>query len=144
MKSKTKTTKKTAATTSKAKKTVVKAKEKAVATKKVASKTKGKLLKQTSSKKASSQDGVLDLSKQNLIEQFAQKKGDTGSPEVQVALATQKIYNLTSHLEQNPKDNHSRRGLLKIIAKRRRILQYLKGKDESRYTALIKNLSLKK
>lgn len=89
-------------------------------------------------------EGVLSVSKQNLIEKFAQKKGDTGSPEVQVALATQKIYNLTSHLDENPKDNHSRRGLLKIIAKRRRILHYLQGKDDERYIALVKNLGMKK
>ena len=83
-------------------------------------------------------------SKQEIIQQFALKEGDTGSPEVQVALLTQKITNLVVHLEQNPKDNHSRRGLLKVIAKRRRILNYLQTKDETRYKNLIKKLNLKK
>jgi small subunit ribosomal protein S15 len=82
--------------------------------------------------------------KQTLIEQFSQKKGDTGSPEVQVALLTQKITRLTSHLEENKKDNHSRRGLLKVIAKRRRIINYLKKLDEKRYKELLEKLNLKK
>lgn len=82
--------------------------------------------------------------KQAVIEKFAQKKGDTGSPEVQVALLTQKIGKLTLHLEINKKDNHSRRGLLKVIAKRRRILNYLQKLDEDRYKKLIKTLTLKK
>lgn len=82
--------------------------------------------------------------KQEIIKQFALREGDTGSPEVQVALLTQKINNLVAHLEQNPKDNHSRRGLLKVIAKRRRILNYLQTKDETRYKNLIKKLNLKK
>ena len=83
-------------------------------------------------------------SKQSIIESFAQKKGDTGSPEVQVALLTFKIQRLTNHLEGNKKDNHSRRGLLKVIAKRRRILNYLQKLDEKRYKVLIEKLGLKK
>lgn len=82
--------------------------------------------------------------KQKVIDTFAQKKGDTGSPEVQVALLTQKIMRLSSHLEENKKDNHSRRGLLKVISKRRRILNYLQKLDEKRYKALLKQLNLKK
>ncbi len=82
--------------------------------------------------------------KQKIIEKFAQRKGDTGSPEVQVALLTQKIDRLAEHLDINRKDNHSRRGLLKVIAKRRRILNYLQKLDEKRYKKLIKELSLKK
>lgn len=82
--------------------------------------------------------------KQKLIEMFAQKDGDTGSPEVQVALLTQKIVKLSSHLEENKKDNHSRRGLLKVIAKRRRILNYLNKLDEARYKVLADKLGLKK
>jgi len=82
--------------------------------------------------------------KQKVIEEFAQKPGDTGSPEVQVALLTQKINRLTSHLGENKKDDHSRRGLLKVIAKRRRILNYLLKLDEKRYKDLIKKLGLKK
>ena len=83
-------------------------------------------------------------SKQEIIEMFATKDGDTGSPEVQIALTTQKIYNLSQHLQENPKDNHSRRGLLKIIAKRRRILHYLQDKNDARYIDLIGKLGLKK
>lgn len=82
--------------------------------------------------------------KQQIIEQFSQHKGDTGSPEVQVALLTQKIERLSEHLGINKKDNHSRRGLLKVIAKRRRILNYLQKLDEKRYKKLIKELGLKK
>ena len=82
--------------------------------------------------------------KQEIIDLFAQKKGDTGSPEVQVALLTFKIQRLTNHLEGNKKDNHSRRGLLKVIAKRRRILNYLQKLDAKRYKVLIGKLSLKK
>jgi len=81
--------------------------------------------------------------KQQIIEQFAQKQGDTGSPEVQVALLTQKINKLTSHLGENKKDNHSRRGLLKVIAKRRRIINYLQKLDEKRYKTLLGQLELK-
>jgi small subunit ribosomal protein S15 len=82
--------------------------------------------------------------KQKIIEEFAQKPGDTGSPEVQVALLTQKINRLTNHLSENQKDDHSRRGLLKVIAKRRRILNYLLKLDKKRYQNLIKKLNLKK
>jgi small subunit ribosomal protein S15 len=87
---------------------------------------------------------ITPADKQNIINKFALKDGDTGSPEVQVAILTQKINNLVAHLEGNPKDNHSRRGLLKVVAKRRRILNYLKDKAEARYLELIKKLELKK
>lgn len=90
------------------------------------------------------QEELREKEKQEIIKLFALKEGDTGSPEVQVALLTQKIANLVAHLEQNPKDNHSRRGLLKVIAKRRRILNYLQTKDKERYENLIKKLDLKK
>jgi len=82
--------------------------------------------------------------KQKIIEKFAQHKGDTGSPEVQIALLTHKINKLTEHLEENKKDNHSRRGLLKTIAKRRRLLNYLQKLDKKRYQQLINELGLKK
>jgi len=82
--------------------------------------------------------------KQKIIEKFAQHKGDTGSPEVQIALLTYKIDKLTKHLEENKKDNHSRRGLLKTIAKRRRLLNYLQRLDNKRYQKLISELGLKK
>ncbi len=93
---------------------------------------------------AKSPEWIAGASKQDLIVEFATKGGDTGSPEVQVALATHKILNLTMHLEQNPKDNHSRRGLLKVISKRRRILNYLNEKDNARYKDLIKKVNLSK
>jgi small subunit ribosomal protein S15 len=82
--------------------------------------------------------------KQKIIDKFGQKKGDTGSPEVQAALLSHKIDKLTEHLNINKKDNHSRRGLLKVIAKRRRILNYLEKLDEKRYKKLIKEIGLKK
>lgn len=94
--------------------------------------------------KAATPKEITPADKQNIINQFALKDGDTGSPEVQVAILTQKINNLVAHLEGNPKDNHSRRGLLKVVAKRRRILNYLKDKAEARYQELIKKLELKK
>lgn len=93
-------------------------------------------------KKVSSK--VLPEDKELVIEKFAQRKGDTGSPEVQVALLTHKIQNLSGHLDINKKDNHSRRGLLKVIAKRRRILNYLQKLDEKRYKKLVAELGLKK
>lgn len=86
----------------------------------------------------------LSNDKQKVIEEFSQKKGDTGSPEVQVALLSYKIDRLTEHLDENKKDNHSRRGLLKVVAKRRRILNYLQKLDEKRYKKLTAKIGLKK
>ena len=83
-------------------------------------------------------------SKQQIIEQFATKKGDTGSPEVQVALLTEQIKNLTAHLKEHPHDVHSRRGLLSMVNKRRRLLQYLLKKEEDRYKTVIDKLGLSK
>ncbi len=71
-------------------------------------------------------------------------EGDTGSPEVQVALLSEQIARLTDHLKNHKKDNHSRRGLLQMVNKRRRLLSYLKSKDEDRYTALVEKLELSK
>ena len=82
--------------------------------------------------------------KQALIEDNAQNAGDTGSPEVQVAILTDRINNLTDHFKANHKDNHSRRGLLMMVNKRRSLLDYLKKKDEGRYQALIAKLGLRK
>jgi small subunit ribosomal protein S15 len=82
--------------------------------------------------------------KQEVIAENAQNKGDTGSPEVQVAILTERIRNLTEHFKSNHKDNHSRRGLLKMVNKRRSLLAYLKKKDLDRYNALIKKLGLRK
>lgn len=126
----------------KKKATAKKAPKKTTAKKSTAKKTSKKTAKETT--KSTKSVDVASLSKNDIIESFATKEGDTGSPEVQIALSSQKIANLTGHLKENPKDNHSRRGLLKIIAKRRRILHYLQDIDKARYTELIAKLGLKK
>ena len=82
--------------------------------------------------------------KQEIMTGFATKEGDTGSPEVQIALLTERIKELTGHLRSFPKDNHSRRGLLKLVGQRRRLLDYLKGKDSDRYAELIRRLGIRK
>lgn len=82
--------------------------------------------------------------KQEIIASNAQSSGDTGSPEVQVAILTERIRNLTDHFKTNHKDNHSRRGLLTMVNKRRSLLAYLKKKDVARYNALIAKLGLRK
>lgn len=82
--------------------------------------------------------------KQKIIKEFANKEGDTGSPEVQVALLTEQIKNLTDHLKEHSHDIHSRRGLLSMVNKRRRLLQYLVKKDEPRYKDIITKLGLSK
>ncbi len=82
--------------------------------------------------------------KQDLIKDNARGSGDTGSPEVQVAILTERITNLTEHFKTHAKDNHSRRGLLMLVNKRRSLLDYLKGKDQERYNALIAKLNLRK
>ena len=79
-----------------------------------------------------------------LIKEYGVKDGDTGSPEVQVAILTERIVNLTEHFQTNKKDNHSRRGLLAMVSQRRRLLDYVKKKDESRYTDLITKLGLRR
>lgn len=82
--------------------------------------------------------------KQQLIADNATKKGDTGSPEVQVAILTERINNLSTHMQTNKKDFSSRRGLLKLVATRRTLLDYLKRKDEGRYSALIEKLGIRR
>ncbi|KPM18038.1 30S ribosomal protein S15 [Citromicrobium bathyomarinum] len=82
--------------------------------------------------------------KQEIIKDNAQGNNDTGSPEVQVAILTERIRNLTEHFKGNHKDNHSRRGLLMMVNKRRNLLAYLKKKDVERYNALIQKLGLRK
>ena len=82
--------------------------------------------------------------KTEVIAKFARKEGDTGSPEVQVALLTTHIQELTAHLITHPKDHHSRRGLLKMVGKRRNLLNYLKDNDIERYRTLISELNLRK
>jgi small subunit ribosomal protein S15 len=79
-----------------------------------------------------------------LIGEFAHKSGDTGSPEVQVAILTERINNLTGHFKTHTKDNHSRRGLLKLVSQRRSLLDYVKKKDENRYKTLIEKLGIRR
>jgi small subunit ribosomal protein S15 len=82
--------------------------------------------------------------KQELINEYATKSGDTGSPEVQVAILTERITNLTEHFKTHGKDNHSRRGLLKMVSQRRRLLDYVKSADEDRYQKLINRLGIRR
>ena len=82
--------------------------------------------------------------KQDLIKKFARKESDTGSPEVQVAIHTTRITNLSEHFKTHKKDNHSRRGLLKLVSQRRKILDYVKSKDENRYKTLIEQLGIRR
>jgi small subunit ribosomal protein S15 len=79
-----------------------------------------------------------------LVKEYATKAGDTGSPEVQVAILTERINYLTDHFKSHKKDNHSRRGLLKMVAARRSLLDYLKSKDDARYQVLIKKLDIRR
>jgi len=82
--------------------------------------------------------------KEALVKEHARANGDTGSPEVQVAILTERIINLTEHFKSHVKDNHSRRGLLMLVNKRRSLLDYLKKKDAARYADLIAKLGLRK
>lgn len=82
--------------------------------------------------------------KQGVVAKYQRNPADTGSPEVQVALLTERIVSLAPHFEANKKDNHSRRGLLKMVNQRRKLLDYLKAKDEARYLALIAGLGLRR
>ena len=87
---------------------------------------------------------ITGVRKVELIGEFAQKSDDTGSPEVQVAVLTERITNLTEHFKAHKKDVHSRRGLLMMVSKRRRLLDYLKSKDQDRYQKLIERLNLRR
>jgi small subunit ribosomal protein S15 len=87
---------------------------------------------------------ITDVRKQELIKEYATKAQDTGSPEVQVAVLTERISNLTTHLSDHKKDFHSRRGLLMLVSRRRRLLDYLKRAEESRYTKLIERLGIRR
>ncbi|QIE41128.1 30S ribosomal protein S15 [Meridianimarinicoccus aquatilis] len=82
--------------------------------------------------------------KQRLLKEYATKEGDTGSPEVQVAILTSRITTLTEHFKTHKKDNHSRRGLLMMVAQRRKLLDYLNAKDSARYQDLIKRLGIRR
>lgn len=82
--------------------------------------------------------------KQALIKEYATKEADTGSPEVQVAILTERITNLTEHFKTHKKDNHSRRGLLKLVSQRRQLLDYVRKQDEQRYRGLIERLGIRR
>lgn len=82
--------------------------------------------------------------KAQLMKEYATKEGDTGSPEVQVAILTSRINTLTEHFKTNKKDNHSRRGLLKMVSTRRKLLDYTRAKDEARYKDLITKLGIRR
>ena len=82
--------------------------------------------------------------KKELVGQYGHKEGDTGSPDVQIAILTNRITNLTGHFKMHVKDNHSRRGLLKMVSRRRRLLDYIKSKDEKRYQVLIERLGIRR
>ena len=82
--------------------------------------------------------------KNELLKEYATKSGDTGSPEVQVAILSERIKNLTEHFKDHKKDNHSRRGLLKLVSSRRSLLDYLKRQDEERYKTLISSLGIRR
>ena len=82
--------------------------------------------------------------KAQLMKEYATKEGDTGSPEVQVAILTHRITNLTEHFKTNKKDNHSRRGLLKMVSQRRKLLDYTRAKNEDRYKDLIQRLGIRR
>lgn len=87
---------------------------------------------------------VTSTQKAQIVQDYQAAKGDTGSPEVQVALMTARINDLTGHFKSHVKDHHSRRGLLKLVSKRRKLLDYLKGKSADRYRTLIERLGLRK
>mgnify|MGYP001389023823 FL=1 len=87
---------------------------------------------------------ILSDEKKQVIKEYSTKDGDTGSPEVQVAILTKRIVNLTEHFKTHKKDNHSRRGLLKMVSLRRKLLDYVRAKDEDRYKDLIKRLEIRR
>lgn len=105
---------------------------------------KPKATKSAGTKKADVVVPVPSEEKLEVISQYQVKEGDTGSPEVQVALLTKRIEKLVGHLKGNPSDNHSRRGLLGIVSKRRRLLNYLEKKDPARYKGIAQKLGLAK
>lgn len=101
-----------------------------------------KATKAAAAKAAADEAAIPSPEKQEIIVQYALKDGDTGSPEVQVALLTRRIEKLVEHLRGNPHDNHSRRGLLGIVSKRRRLLNYLEKKDKKRFVQIKEKLGL--
>ncbi len=125
-------------------------KEKKATKKSVSPKTLSAPIKASKGKKATTKEPAAPAvpapseEKQEVIFQYQVKAGDTGSPEVQAALLTKRIEKLVSHLKANPADNHSRRGLLGIVSKRRRLLNYLEKKDPKRFKAIVQKLGLGK
>lgn len=87
---------------------------------------------------------ITPVRKAALIKEHATKEGDSGSPEVQIAILSERIANLTGHFKDHKKDNHSRRGLLKMVSQRRRLLDYVRAKDEARYKSIIERLGLRR
>lgn len=87
---------------------------------------------------------IADINKADIVGQFQRAQGDTGSPEVQVALLTARINELTEHFKEHKKDHHSRRGLLRMVSRRRKLLDYLKGRNPDAYRSLIEKLGLRK
>jgi small subunit ribosomal protein S15 len=141
----TKTTKKTTAKKATSVKTSdVEEKKEAVVKGKSVKAEKAPAKSKTAAKKAAEVLPAPSEEKQEVISQYQVKEGDTGSPEVQVALLTKRIEKLVSHLKGNPSDNHSRRGLLGIVSKRRRLLNYLEKKDTKRYKGIALKLGLGK
>ena len=96
------------------------------------------------SKQTEVKEVLLKEEKQQIIQTYAVHEGDTGSPEVQIAILTTRIRQLTAHLQANPKDNHSRRGLQQMVSKRRKFLGYLQKRDINRYRAIVEQLGLRK
>jgi len=152
---KKKAAKKTTAKKTAVKKTTKKADSKAAKTsvtkvtaKKATAKKETKEKKTTKAKKKTTKKTVVKRTvrkpKKDVIGNFQQHKKDTGSPKVQVALLTEKINSLTEHLQAHKKDNHSRRGLLLMVGKRRKLLRYVESKDKELYEKLIKSLKIRK
>jgi small subunit ribosomal protein S15 len=127
-------------TASKAKTTAKKTAAKSTSKKKVAAK---KAVKKTIAKKAAPK-AVVKKEKKDVIKKHQSHSKDTGSPKVQIALLTEKIDQLSGHLQEHPKDNHSRRGLLTMVGKRRKILRYMESKDKEGYGKFIKKMGLRK
>lgn len=143
----TKKTAKAAKVTKVAKEVKVLRKDSGQAAKKVSVEKPVKAVKPTKPAKAAAkskaeESAIPSPEKQEIIAQFAVKTGDTGSPEVQVALLTRRVEKLVGHLRSNPHDNHSRRGLLGIVSKRRRLLNYLEKKDKKRFVLIKEKLGL--
>lgn len=111
--------------------------------KKAGKKVVKKVTKKSATPEKRSEIDLENMKKPAIVKAFATHAGDTGSPEVQIAILTSRVLQLSTHLKDHKKDNHSRRGLLQMVGKRRRLLQYLKRKDEKRYKALMERVGLK-